>query len=127
MAQYGIGFANYHGPASFSTYLLTRAKEHGLRMATLVAEIPPYIEGTNPRCIEAVIRKLTLILGLQIDLDELRASADAWEQRVNDALNEKPEVAKLIGKMETDYDSEVFDTQMGDLKAWLQQRGIRVD
>ena len=30
-------------------------------------------------------------------------------------------------KLEEGYDGEVFDTELGDLKTWLEQRGIRVD
>ncbi len=96
-------------------------------MASFVAEIPAYIQGTNPRCIEAVLRKLGAILGLEIGLDELRTLAAAWEERLSRVLERTPDLAKLIRKLEADYDNEVFDTQMGDLKEWLEQRGIRVD
>ena len=125
--QYGLAFADYEGPASFATYLMTRAADSNLRMISLVAEIPAYIEGTNPKCIEAVIRKLTAILGLQVNLDDLRTVSDAWEQRLNRVLKRKSDLAKHIRKLEEDYDNEVFDTQMGDLKQWLEQQGVRVD
>ena len=39
-------------------------------MAALVAEIPAYVQGRNPKCIEAVTRRLAGILGLQVRLDE---------------------------------------------------------
>ena len=123
----GVRFTDYEGPASFSTYLLTQARSRGLCMASFVAEIPAYIQGNNPRCIEAVLRKLGAILGLEIGLDELRTLAAAWEERLNRALERTPDLAKLIRKLEADYDNEVFDTQMGDLKEWLERRGIRVD
>jgi hypothetical protein len=42
-------------------------------------------------------------------------------------VEETPDLTRLIRKLEEHYDNEVFDTQMGDLKEWLQQRGIRVD
>ena len=127
LEPFGVTFTDYEGPASFSTYLMTQAAGRGIRMASLVAEIPAYIQGTNPRSIEAVIRKLAAILGLQVNLDRLRAVTDAWVKRLNDALEDEQELAKYIHKLEEDYDNEVFDTQMGDLKEWLQERGIRVD
>ena len=127
LEPYVAKFANYEGPASFSTYLMTEARERGVRMASLVAEIPAYIQGTNPKCIEAMMRKLAAILGLQVGLDRLRSIADAWEQRLNQALEPEQDLAKYIRKLEEDYDNEVFDTQMDDLKEWLQRRGIRVD
>jgi proteasome assembly chaperone (PAC2) family protein len=127
LERYGVSLVSYEGPASFSTYLLAQAPERGFTMATLVAETPAYIQGTNPKCIEAVIKKLAAILDLQVVLDELRTLAAAWEERLNGVLDETPDLAKFIHKLEEDYDNEVFDTQMGDLKEWLEQRGVRVD
>ena len=96
-------------------------------MASLVAEIPVYIQGPNLRSIEAVVRKLAAILGLQLNLDDVRSAAEGWEKRLNEVLDQKDELSTYIRKLEADYDNEVFDTQMGDLKDWLQQQGIRVD
>jgi hypothetical protein len=125
--QYGVGFADYEGPASFSTHLLREARRHGVQMASLVVETPAYIQSTNPKCIEAVVRKLGAILGVQLPINELRELSATWEERLNDLLEQKPELAKHIHKLEEAYDNEVFDTQMGDLKEWLEQQGIRVD
>jgi proteasome assembly chaperone (PAC2) family protein len=127
LEKYGVRFTDYEGPASFSTHLLTRARNRGLLMASLVAEIPVYIQGPNLRSIEAVVRKLAAILGLQLNLDDVRTAAEAWEKRLNEVLDQKDELSTYIRKLEADYDNEVFDTQMGDLKDWLQQQGIRVD
>jgi predicted ATP-grasp superfamily ATP-dependent carboligase len=139
LAQYGVRFTNYEGPASFSTQLLVEAPARGLRMASVVAEIPAYIQGTNPKSIEAMVRQLSAMLDLKTDLSDLRQLASDWEERLNDALEEKPDLAlndaleekpdlaEHILKLEEDYDNEVFDSQMGDLKQWLEQRGIQVD
>jgi len=40
---------------------------------------------------------------------------------------EQPELAGNIGKLEEDYDNEIFNNEMGELKHWLEQQGIRVD
>jgi predicted ATP-grasp superfamily ATP-dependent carboligase len=127
LSQYGVGFTDYEGPASFATHLLREARRHGIQMASLVVEIPAYIQSTNPKCIEAVVRKLGAMLGLQLPLGELRELSATWEERLNELLEQKPELAKHIHKLEEAYDNEVFDTQMGDLKDWLEQQGIRVD
>jgi predicted ATP-grasp superfamily ATP-dependent carboligase len=123
----GLRFTNYEGPASFSTYLLAEAPRRGILMASLVAEIPAYIQGTNPRCIEAVVRKLVALLQLEVDIGPLRALSTSWEEKLNEILESKSELLGHIRKLEEDYDNEVFDTQMADLKQWLEQQGIRVD
>ncbi len=127
LEAHGFRFTEYEGPAHFCTYLVRAAAERGLRMATLVAEIPAYVQGSNPRCIEAMVRTLARVLGLRLETDDLRQAADAFEAKVGEALADKPDLAEMVQKMEAQYDSEVFETQMGDLKEWLEERGIRLD
>lgn len=127
MEQYGVRFSDYEGPMSLITYLLVEAPRRGMRMATLVTEIPAYVQGRNPKSIAAAIRKLTTIIGQPVDLDELRVVSDEWEKRVTEVVSERKDLAQYIEKLEADYDNEVFDTEMADLRDWLEQRGVRVD
>ena len=127
LANFGLRPACYEGPASFSTHLLAQARQQGFRMASIVAEIPAYIQGANPKGIEAVVRKLAAILGADLGLEDLRPVTDEWEKRIASVLAERAELAEFVHKLETDYDAEIFETQMGDLKDWLQEKGIRVD
>ena len=123
----GVRFSSYEGPASIVTYLTRLAAKRQMPMAALVAEIPAYVHGRNHRCIEAVIRHLAGILNLQIDLDDLRALGDKLEKRLDEIVQEQGELLERIRQLEENYDNEVFDTQMGDLKDWLEQKGIRLD
>ena len=125
--QYGVKFTNYEGPASIITYLTANANKHDLSMATLVVTIPAYVQGKNPKCIEAITRRLVGILGLQIELDDLRAISDEFEKKLSDVVEEQPELAVSVQKLEEDYDNEIFDSEMGDLKKWLEQQGVRLD
>ncbi len=125
--HYGVNFTNYKGPASIVTYLTANADQRDLSMASLVATIPAYVQGNNPKCIEAVTRRLAGILGLQIELDDLRKVSDEFEKKLNEAVAEQPELAGNICKLEEDYDNEIFNSEMVELKKWLEQQGIRVD
>jgi len=127
LSQYGLRLSNYEGPASISTYMTDRSGREGYRMASLVAEIPAYVQAKNHRCIEAVVKRLAAMLDLQVTLDDLRAKGDRLEARLNEIIKSRPELAERIGQLEADYDHEVFDSQMGDLKDWLEQQGIRLD
>jgi predicted ATP-grasp superfamily ATP-dependent carboligase len=119
--------SNYEGPAGLSTYMTSRAARQGVNMLNIVAEVPAYVQGYNPRCIETAIRHISHILDLQIDLDELREMGDEFEKKLSDIVLKQPELANKIAELEADYDNQVFDTEMGDLKDWLQQKGIRLD
>jgi proteasome assembly chaperone (PAC2) family protein len=125
--HYGVQFTNYEGPASFITYLTANCNKRGLGMVSFVATIPAYVQGSNPKCIEAVTRRLVGMLELQIKLDELRAVSDEFEKKLSEIVQEQPELESNIQKLEEDYDNEIFNSEMGDLKKWLEQQGIRVD
>jgi proteasome assembly chaperone (PAC2) family protein len=127
LPQQGVRFSNYEGPASITSYLLSSALQHGVDMLSMVAEIPAYVQGYNPRCIEAAVRTLSRILDLHINLDDLQEMGDDFEKRLTDLISDQPDLAKKITELEEDYDNQVFDTEMGDLKEWLQQKGIRLD
>jgi len=127
MEQYGLRFISYEGPGSFVTRLMQLAPQRGIQMATVVAEVPAYIQGTNPKCIEAVIRKLSSMLGLSINTDKLRKTSDRWERKVDAAVQSRDELNEHVVKLEEDYDNEVFDTNLGELRDWLEQKGIRLD
>jgi len=124
--NYGIKFSDYEGPASVVTYLTTRAKEEGVEMVSLVATVPAYVQGTNPKCVAAVTRRVAGILGVHVELDDLQATADEFERRLTEVVQEQAELAESITKLEQDYDNEIF-SEMGDLKHWLHQKGIRLD
>ena len=125
--HYGVKFTNYEGPASIVTHLTARCLEHAVSMVNLVATIPAYVQGNNPKCIEAVTRRLAGMLDLEINLDDLSAISDGFEKKLNDAVQEQPELEANIRKLEEDYDNEIFNHEMVDLKKWLEQQGIRVD
>ncbi|MBN2582836.1 MAG: PAC2 family protein [Planctomycetes bacterium] len=127
LEQYGIRFSDYEGPGSIVTYLTTLAAARGVELATLVAEIPAYVQGRNPKCIEAVVRRLAAMLDLRIDLDVMRRASDLFEERLNAAILEREGLAEQIHRLEAEYDSELFNTEMGDLREWLEQQGIRLD
>lgn len=127
LEPYRMRPANYEGPASVVTYLTHLAGQRGMAMACIVAEIPAYVQGRNVRCIEAATRRMAAILGLQVALDDLRIISDEVERRLNALVAKRTDLAELISKLEQDYDNDVFDNQMGDLKNWLQERGLRVD
>ena len=68
------------------------------------------------------------ICGLhQISVVDLRESCGEFEKRLSDVVQGQPELAGNVSKLEDDYDNEILNSEMGDLKKWLEQKGIRLD
>jgi proteasome assembly chaperone (PAC2) family protein len=108
MEQYRLRRSDYEGPGSFTTYLMAQAESQGLEMISLVAEIPAYLQGANPTCIEAVTRRLSKILRLPLDLDSLRSASTEWELQVSSAIEENPEMEARVHELEEQYDNDLL-------------------
>lgn len=111
MKPYGVGRTAYEGPGSFTSYLMTRAPSAELEMISLVAEIPSYLQGANPSCIEAVTRRLAKILKLPVQLDALRAESTRWEIGISQEIETDEELAAEIRKLEEAYDDRLLEEE----------------
>jgi len=125
--HYGVSFSNYEGPASIVTQMVARSAHRNLNMVSFVAQIPAYVQGNNPKCITAVTRRLVGMLDVDVELGDLQVISDEFERKLSEAVQDQPELANNISKLEEDYDNEIFNNEMGELKHWLEQQGIRVD
>ncbi len=127
LERFDLSPTNYEGPASIVTYLARLSAQRGVEMATVVAEIPAYVQGKNLKSLESVTRKVAEILDLPLDFDDLKAMADSFSQRLTKTIAERPELADHIRKMEEEYDKEEVDVLNADLEAWFAKQGIRLD
>ena len=107
-AKYGVRFSDYEGPASFVTYLVAHAPEAGFEVASIAAEIPGYLQGTNPLSIEAVTRRLAIMLGLSVDMAAMRMVSDEWTAEVSEMVERDAKLRKHILKLEKAYDKELM-------------------
>lgn len=113
LKQYGLKATDYDGPASFATYLMSRAPSEGIEMLSISVEIPGYLDGTNPLSIEAVTRRLGTMLNLRVDFDALREASREWESQVTEAVANNKRLAKDVRKLEDEYDNELVEA-MGE-------------
>jgi proteasome assembly chaperone (PAC2) family protein len=114
MEKYGARRSGYEGPGSFTSYLMTQASSEGLDMTSLVAEIPGYLQGTNPLSIEAVTRRLAKIFKLPLDLDSLRSVSNEWELEISTAIEDDDDLAEKVRKLEQEYDNDLLAADGGD-------------
>ena len=78
-------------------------------MLSIAAEIPGYLEGTNPLSIEAVTRRFSAMLNLQVDFGRLRKMSTRWELEVTEAVEKDDELAETVKKLEEQYDNELIE------------------
>jgi proteasome assembly chaperone (PAC2) family protein len=108
MAPYGVRPSGYEGPGSFTSFLMSLAPAAGLKMASLTAEIPGYLQGANPLCIEAVTRRLAKILKLPLKLDSLRSASTEWELQISSVIENDKDLAEKVHELEHEYDNDLL-------------------
>lgn len=77
-------------------------------MTSLAAEIPGYLQGRNPVCIEAVTRRLCHVLRLPLDLAPLRTESTEWEVQVSQFVKQDRKLARTVRSLEEAYDDELL-------------------
>ena len=70
---------------------------------------------------------MAALLDINVNTDELRVLSESWESKLSEAVAEREELLDHVKKLEEDYDNEVFDSQMDDLKDLLHRQGIWLD
>lgn len=114
LEQFGIKRTNYSGPGSFTSYLMTRAGSLDIDMFSIIAEIPSYLHGRNPVCIEAVTRRLAKLLKLPMDVERLRSKSTDWEIEISKMVENDSDLSEKVRALENAYDNELIglDTEM---------------
>ncbi len=103
---HGLELSNYNGPASIHSYLMLRAREHGLEAISIWGHSPTYIAQPNAIVAFHVALKLAEMMGIKVDLSELKAMAEALKMSLNKAMAENPDFRRLVEEIERQYDSE---------------------
>ncbi len=127
VGKLGLTLTDYDGPASIINTMLLKARQQDIKMVTLIAEVPAYVQGYNPKCIATAAKCIGKFLQTHVEIKDLRKVGDKFEKKLNKLIEDQPELAENIKKLEEDYDNNVFDTRMSDLKDWLESKGIEVD
>ena len=98
---------SYQGPSSIQGLLLNVCAERQLPAFSVWGHVPFYIRTeSNPMvCLEIVI-KITELLGISVDLGELRKAADNLFETLNKLISENEQMRVFLKALEEQYDLE---------------------
>jgi proteasome assembly chaperone (PAC2) family protein len=101
--QAGLGLTEYTGPISIHTFILESARKKGWKAMSLWGHAPQYLQIRNMRVVHAVLKSLTRLTGVAIDLSELERASDFFIQQVNHLVEQDPKLQAVITKLEEVY------------------------
>lgn len=117
-AMLGIRPTRYEGPTGIVGVLNTTCREQGMPTASLWANVPHYISGTeNPRAALALVQRVVKLLQARVDLSELEEEAKQFEQNLAEIVARNAEIAAYVKKLEarTADEDEVPPSPPGEL------------
>jgi proteasome assembly chaperone (PAC2) family protein len=101
--QAGLGLTDYTGPISIHTFILESARKRGLKAISLWGHAPQYLQARNVKVTYAVLKKLSDLMEMEIDLSELQRASEYFDHQVNQLVEQDPKLQEIISKLEEVY------------------------
>jgi proteasome assembly chaperone (PAC2) family protein len=135
LTELGLNQTRYQGPTGFMTALLDAARQRGMRGAGVWGVAPSYLPGmTNPKVSAALIRTVERLLHVDLRRADLEVTARDLEQRIEEALRERPDLREFVDKLRSGEAAAEFaapseepeelpsaEAVLQDLEQYLQQ------
>ena len=103
MSEHGIGSTEYEGPTCIHTLLVVAAGKRGLRAATLWGHVPYYVQVPNPKVCYGILSRLTRMVDITLDLEDLRKAGEYLDHEVSSAIKKKPELESYVSGLEEEF------------------------
>ncbi len=108
MREYGIGLIDYKGPSSIHTMLVVSAGKRELEAASLWGHVPSYIQVPNAKVCYSILSKLTRMVGIAVDLEDLKKAGEYLDDQVSRAIKQKPELEDYVRRLEEEYSKGMY-------------------
>jgi proteasome assembly chaperone (PAC2) family protein len=116
---------DYTGPTGAQSVLQVMLGDAGIPTLALWAQVPHYVAGgASPPAIRALLAKLRDLGGVTLDLDALDEQAQAYVERVEEGLTERPDGVEVIRAIEAG-EAEDEELPSGDELASEIERFLR--
>jgi len=103
----GLNLSRYEGPTGILGVLGDAATREGIPTIGLWAALPHYLNlAPNPWGAMALIRELGRLLPMAVDTSALAGQTEAFDAAVTELIDDNPELAGYIERLEADSDDD---------------------
>jgi predicted ATP-grasp superfamily ATP-dependent carboligase len=124
----GLSASRYEGPTGIVGVLHDACGQSGIPSASLWAAVPHYVSLTpSPKGALALCERLSALIGVEVETDELEEAARNYEEQVSEAVATDEETASYVDELERRADQleEATDLPSGDALAAELTRFLR--
>lgn len=114
--------SRYQGPAGITSVLMEACTLRNLCFATVWGHVPHYLQAApNYKASHAILKALSSLLDLKLDLAELESTAGKYQELVASTIAIDSQLSEYVRKLETHYD----DAQGTSLEMPLPEEAVR--
>jgi proteasome assembly chaperone (PAC2) family protein len=107
LQKHNIEPINYRGPSSLHSFMLTNCARRDIEAISLWGHAPFYVRvETNPMVCLGLVRKLTELIEIEVDLTELVKAGEYLQDMLTRLLADNEELQLYIKKLEEQYQIE---------------------
>ena len=108
----GVGNSGYQGPTGIHSVFMDACNRRNIPYASIWGHSPHYIRTTpNPKVSHALLDKLRSLVDFDLDLGELKAASETFEEEISRFIAKEPELDSYVQKLEQRYDAAVAGSQ----------------
>ena len=97
----GLSASRYEGPTGIVGVLHDVCRQRGIASASLWAAVPHYVSLTpSPRGALALCERLSSLIGVSVEADELEEAARSYEEQIDEFLARDDDLARYVQRLE---------------------------
>jgi proteasome assembly chaperone (PAC2) family protein len=117
-----VQLSTYEGPTGIVGALHDAWRTSELPAISLWGSVPHYISAApNPQVTLALLRRVSVILGVELPLTALERTAATFRQQIDEALTENPDALEYVRQLERRLSREAPETPEPQLIAELEE------
>jgi len=104
LIKYEVDLSDYQGPASIHTLLLDNCKKANIKVVNLWGNAPHYIRGWNSRVSYALLKRITKILEIEVDIEDIKSKGESLVAQIDKLIGQEPKLQGYVKKLEESYE-----------------------
>ncbi|MGD8504824.1 MAG: PAC2 family protein [Syntrophobacterales bacterium] len=106
-----VELINYAGPSAVHSLFLAKAIDYNISCLSFWAHAASYLQGTNYNLCAAIIKRLNLLLDLQVDTSELEFSWKLLEEQIESLISKNEQLKRHVEDLKKREQRGVFAPQ----------------
>lgn len=105
----------YQGSTAIHTVLADMCRQRGLDHVSLWGHGPHYLPSMpNPKLSHTLLDKVRKLLGIQLDLEDLRRAGERFEQKATESIADNSEIVQYVRRLEEAFDAALTPKPLPD-------------